>query len=408
MSGAYVAQPEVYPPVVYPPGWDPTWIFPGPYPPGFTPQYGMFLSASPSMSLSDPVATASTTVFQVTSGGAQAPGDAANYSATVNGSPRNLRLTSGATFLPSVVSNYADDPGLYMSTPSLTFDLIAADQGKTLVLTVDGSPFGTDLTRSVNITIDKPPPSIIVTPTEGLQTTSAGGTATFTVRLSKAQKKNTSVIIQLNSNNEDEGKIDKDSLSLTKNPQTVTITGQNDGGDYEVPVPYAIILSNAVSADPNFSGQKPSNVLVQNGRNPWRIEIVITSITATSTRLGGGISGAFIQDESSIGAAGVGDNTPGSGPGEWVTGDGYSIEGSYIIKTNMANGVTYDIFLFADLDDFDPGYGSASVSVTYTINIYNGDVTEYTHGGTLSESVAWESNDFSITATVTDNTLTIV
>ena len=43
MAGAYVALPDVIPPINYPPLWNPDWQFPGPNPPGYVTITSMFL-----------------------------------------------------------------------------------------------------------------------------------------------------------------------------------------------------------------------------------------------------------------------------------------------------------------------------------------------------------------------------
>ena len=74
---------------------------------------------------------------------------------------------------------------------------------------------------------------ITVTPTVGLVTTEAGGTATFTVRLNSQPTAN--VTIGLSSSDTTEGTVLPASLTFTtanwNTPQTVTVTGVNDAVD---------------------------------------------------------------------------------------------------------------------------------------------------------------------------------
>src|SRR5262245_26503318 len=108
-------------------------------------------------------------------------------------------------------------------------------------------------------------PAVLVTPTSGLVTTEAGGTATFTVVLNTVPSAN--VTISLSSSNPSEGSPSVPSLTFTPanalTPQTVTITGVPDNradGD----VAYTIVTGPAVSTDFRYSGVNPADVAVTN------------------------------------------------------------------------------------------------------------------------------------------------
>ncbi len=109
---------------------------------------------------------------------------------------------------------------------------------------------------------------ILVTPTSGLTTTEAGGTATFTVVLDCVPTAD--VTINLASSNTSEGTVSPSSLVFTaanwNTPQTVTVTGVDDsivdGGKS-----YQIITSAAVSTDPKYSGINPNDISVTNTDN---------------------------------------------------------------------------------------------------------------------------------------------
>jgi hypothetical protein len=106
---------------------------------------------------------------------------------------------------------------------------------------------------------------ITVTPTTGLTTTEAGGTANFTVVLNS--QPTADVTIPLTSSNTAEGTIDKTSLTFTatnwNTPQTVTVTGVNDSVD-DGDIAYNIVTVAATSTDTNYSGVNASDVAVTN------------------------------------------------------------------------------------------------------------------------------------------------
>ena len=116
--------------------------------------------------------------------------------------------------------------------------------------------------------IQKSPTGITVTPTVGLTTTEAGGTATFTVALNTLPT--ATVTIGLTSSDTTEGTVSPTSLTFTPSngttPQTVTVTGVNDtllDGN----IPYTIITAPATSADPNYNNLNASDVSVTNTDN---------------------------------------------------------------------------------------------------------------------------------------------
>jgi hypothetical protein len=109
---------------------------------------------------------------------------------------------------------------------------------------------------------------ITVTPTSGLVTTEAGGTATFTVVLNSQPTDN--VTIGLSSSDLTEGTVSPASLIFTTanwgTPQTVTVTGVDDilvDGN----VPYTIVTAAAVSVDTSYNGLNAANVSVTNNDN---------------------------------------------------------------------------------------------------------------------------------------------
>src|SRR5439155_12240268 len=95
-----------------------------------------------------------------------------------------------------------------------------------------------------------------VSPTSGLTTTEAGGTATFTVALTSQPTAN--VTIGLSSNDLTEGTVAPASLTFTagnwNTAQTVTVTGVNDLVA-DGAVAYTIVTAPATSTDPGYSGR---------------------------------------------------------------------------------------------------------------------------------------------------------
>ena len=113
--------------------------------------------------------------------------------------------------------------------------------------------------------IDNDAASVTVTPTFGLTTSEAGGTASFTMVLSSQPTAN--VTIGLSSSDTGEGTVSPSSVTFTTAnwnlAQTVTVTGVDDSA-VDGGAPYVIITAPAVSADSHYSGINVSNVFVIN------------------------------------------------------------------------------------------------------------------------------------------------
>ncbi len=124
-------------------------------------------------------------------------------------------------------------------------------------------------------------PGITVSPTSGLQTTEAGGTATFTVVLATAPSADVS--IALSSNNTAEGTVNPSSLTFTaatwNTAQTVTATGVQDNV-VDGNQPYTIATAAAVSGDSHYSGLDAADVSLTN------IELLVERIAMTEVDAG--------------------------------------------------------------------------------------------------------------------------
>jgi hypothetical protein len=113
--------------------------------------------------------------------------------------------------------------------------------------------------------IDNETPGIIVVPTQGLTTTEAGGTATFTVQLSSPPT--SQVVIALRSSDTTEGTVSPTSLTFTSanfnQPQTVTVTGRDDSLDDD-DIAYTIITDPAQTSDVDYNAMDATDVAVTN------------------------------------------------------------------------------------------------------------------------------------------------
>jgi hypothetical protein len=170
------------------------------------------------------------------------------------------QVIASGTFLGSEirVNTYTQDNQFYSS--------IAGDQNGNLVAAwtsqnQDGDNFGVYAQR---LSASVSSAGIIVTPTSALQTTEAGGTATFSVRLQSAPT--APVTIALGNSNPGQGSLSTSSLTFTAAnwnvAQSVTITALDDhivNGDQTYQV-----TGTATSTDANYNGRAMTPVTVVN------------------------------------------------------------------------------------------------------------------------------------------------
>lgn len=114
-------------------------------------------------------------------------------------------------------------------------------------------------------TTDNETPGILVTPSSGLQTTEAGGTATFTIQLTSPPT--SPVTIALSSSNTKEGTVSPSQVTFNSSnfstPQTVTVKGVDDAVD-DGDIAYSIVTAPATSADTDYNNLDGTDVSVTN------------------------------------------------------------------------------------------------------------------------------------------------
>ena len=176
-------------------------------------------------------------------------------------------------------------------------DNLVADGNKSFNLqlgpTTSTDPDYSGLTKPVPIIIvDNETAGVTVSPTSGLRTTEAGGTATFTIRLNS--QPTGSVTIALSSSDTSEGTVAPASVTFDatnfNTPQTVTVTGVDDDID-DGNIAYTIITAPAQSGDAKYNGFNAANVAATNIDNDTA-NIIVTPTTGLTT-VEGGASASF-------------------------------------------------------------------------------------------------------------------
>ena len=154
MAGAYVAKPAVVAPFDGPPGWNIEWPFPGPLPPGYIPIYSMSFSA-------DALYVPGTNTSQVLASFADhgtfptsQPQGQITWTATLLGSPVQLKESTDLSFSSSVSTAAIQSGGFWIGNPTLNFSVSLANSGQTIVLTASSlDPGGVSVEQSANIVV---------------------------------------------------------------------------------------------------------------------------------------------------------------------------------------------------------------------------------------------------------------
>jgi len=199
------------------------------------------------------------------------------------------------------------------------------------------------------------PGAINVNPTTGLTTSESGQTASFTVVL--GSQPTATATIGLRSSDRTEGAVNPASLSFTTNnwntPQTVTVTGQNDG-IVDGPISYMVITDPAVSDDPEYNDLNASDVSLTNTDNDVLPIINTFNASASSIAYGGSTTLSWTSTGEKCTASGA---TAG---GQWA-GD-LDASGSKTLS-NLTNAGANNFMLTCSIGGLNSAASSAAVTV---------------------------------------------
>jgi len=142
MGGAYTATPAEETPADLPPGWNLTWPYTGPWPPGYEPDLSLSLDATAVINPTDVVATLSVLTDQGSYVTAE-PSSQIVWSAKWDDTNETLDLRqSEGTFSQEVSLDYADvGDSFWGADPIFSVDASATDNGRTFTLSANSSPF---------------------------------------------------------------------------------------------------------------------------------------------------------------------------------------------------------------------------------------------------------------------------
>ena len=220
---------------------------------------------------------------------------------------------------------------------------------------------------------------ITVSPTSGLITTEAGGTATFTIVLNSQPTAN--VTIGLSSSDASEGTVSPASVTFTagnwNSPQTVTVSGVNDDLD-DGDVGYTIVTAAATSADANYNSLNAADVSVTNTDNDTAGITVSPTSGLITTESGGTATFTIVLNTQPTANVTIGLSSSDASEGTVSPASVTFTAGNWNTpQTVTVSGVN------DDLDDGDVGYTivtAAAVSADANYNSLNAaDVVGHQH-----------------------------
>ncbi|MFB8796783.1 MAG: DUF4347 domain-containing protein [Microcoleus sp.] len=263
-----------------------------------------------------------------------------------------------------------------------------------------GIALGNTLNQSVIIS-DNETAGITVSPTTGLTTTEAGGTATFTVKLNT--QPTADVTIPLTSSKTTEGIVDKSTVTFTNAnwnvAQTVTVTGVDDSIADGNQAYQILTTADTTTTDTNYKNLKPADVAVTNTDNETAGITVSPTTGLTTTEAGGTATftvklntqptaDVTIPLTSSKTTEGIVDkSTVTFTPNNWNVAQTVTVTG---VDDSIADGnQAYQILTTADTTTTDTNYKNlkpADVAVTNTDNETAGITVSPTTGLTTTEA----------------------
>jgi hypothetical protein len=248
---------------------------------------------------------------------------------------------------------------------------------------------------------------ITVSPTTGLVTTEAGGTAAFIVVLNSQPKADVTIV--LSSTNTAEGVVSPASVTFTPTnwnaPQTITVTGVDDQVA-DGSQPYRIHTASAVSTDPSYGGMDARDVSVTNTDND-SAGITVTSAGNLQTTESGGTASLKVALNSKPTAAvtiGVSSSRPSEGtvsptsvtftPANWNAPQTVTIKGA---DDQVADGAQPYRIVTAAATGTDPAYAGIDPPDVNVTNIDNDSAgITVTAGPNLQTTEAGGTATFSI------------
>jgi hypothetical protein len=291
--------------------------------------------------------------------------------------------TEGTVSVPSLTFTPTDWDIVQTVTVTGADDLLADGNVTYTIITAaavsaDPDYNGLDAADVALTNNDNETAGITVTPTQGLGTTEAGGTATFSVVLNAAPL--LPVTVPLSVSDPSEGSLSTTSLTFSllnwNTPQFVTVTGLDDTLD-DGNVAYTVVTGTVVTLDLFYLGMNPLDVAVTNFDNDGTGITVIAPVNPMTTEAGGTTSFAVVLDSQPIADVTItlGSSDPTEGtlstttltftPANWDTPQPVTVTG---VDDVVDDGDSTYTVIIAGATSTDPGYDGLDAADVVLVN----------------------------------------
>ncbi len=266
-------------------------------------------------------------------------------------------LTGTLTFNPGVISQTITVPILE--------DFVDESSERFFVnLTNPTNATISDNQASGNIT-DNDSAGITISPANGLVTTEAGGTANFNIQLDS--QPTADVTLSFSSSKVSEGTVSVSSATFTaanwNTPQTITVTGVNDGVIDNNTI-YQIITAKAVSSDAKYNNVNPIDIDVVNIKNGNQVSSIITGSSKVDNLQGTSSDDlifGFGSNDVIVGGSGNDQIYGGVGTDNITGGAGNDI---FVLAINEGRDTIKDFNISEDLIGLSGGLSYSGLSIT--------------------------------------------
>ncbi|MDZ8189419.1 MAG: FG-GAP-like repeat-containing protein, partial [Nostoc sp. ChiSLP02] len=289
---------------------------------------------------------------------------------TVDYSTSNDTAIAGADYTP-ITGTLIFNPGVISQTITVpVIDDFIDEINERFFVNLTNPTNATIIDNQANGTItDDDTAGFTISAANGLVTTEDGGSANFTIQLNS--QPTADVTLSLSSSKPSEGTVSASSITFTaanwNTPQTITVTGVNDGVADDNIV-YQIITGTAVSSDAKYNNVNPSDVDAVNIKTGNQISSIITG-SASVNNLQGTSSDdlifGFAGNDIIVGGTGNDRIYGGLGTDNLTGGAGNDI---FVLAKGEGRDTIKDFNISEDLIALSGGVTFSNLSITQSVN----------------------------------------
>ncbi|QMS87192.1 DUF4347 domain-containing protein [Nostoc edaphicum CCNP1411] len=291
---------------------------------------------------------------------------------TVDYNTSNDTAIAGVDYTP-LTGTLTFNPGVTTQTITIPIldDLVAESSERFFVNLTNPTNATISDSQAIGTISDNDIAGVTISPTTGLVTTEAGGTANFSIQLDS--QPTADVTFNLSSSKVSEGTVSVSSVIFTaanwNTPQIITVTGVDDG-IADDNITYQIITAKAVSSDTKYNNIiNPDDIDVVNIKNGNQINSIITGTSKPDNPIQGTSSDdlifGFAGNDVIVGGLGNDRIYGGFGTDNLTGGAGNDI---FVIVKGEGRDTIKDFNINEDLISLSGGLTYSGLSITQSGN----------------------------------------